>query len=184
MLIQYIVLKYTIRHENLHQTQKNFRNFIWLLISNQHAVLKIQPLEEILWTFFPFLSYWAFHLPPVFMSQNAKTITFGLRPDNQYFPLTASPSLAFISSHDMAASKGVEPRGTGNIKMIGHVVKRSLAKFPEKKIISFEVSHVFMQGTPLPGARFSKVLRTFRAWKASCQTAIRLFWKADLFTCF
>ena len=35
-----------------------------------------------------------------------------------------------------------------------------------------------------PGARFSKVPRTFRVRKASCQTAIRLFWKADLFTCF
>ena len=75
---------------------------------------------------------WAFYLPPVFMSQNAKTITFGLRPDNQYFPLTASPSLAFISLHDMAASRGVEPRGTGK-KKIGNVLKRSLAKFPEKK---------------------------------------------------
>ena len=34
------------------------------------------------------------------------------------------------------------------------------------------------------GARFSKVPRPFRARKASCQTAIRLFLKADLFTCF
>ena len=101
--------------------------------------------------FFLSCQYWTFHLPPVFMSQNAKTITLAFRPDNQYFPLTASPSLAFISLHDMAASSGVEPRGTGNIKMIGHVVKRSLAKFPEKKIISFEMSHVFMQSTPMPG---------------------------------
>ena len=66
------------------------------------------------------------------MSQNAKTTMLGLRPDNQYFPLTATPSLAFISLHDMAASRGVEPRATGNIKKIGHVVKRSLANFPEK----------------------------------------------------
>ena len=34
------------------------------------------------------------------------------------------------------------------------------------------------------GACFSKVLRAFRARKASCQAAIRLFWKADLLTCF
>ena len=34
------------------------------------------------------------------------------------------------------------------------------------------------------GACFSKVLRTFRVRKASCQTAVRLFWKADLLTCF
>ena len=31
-----------------------------------------------------------------------------------------------------------------------------------------------------PGAYFSKVPRSFRARKASCQTAIRLFWTADL----
>ena len=30
---------------------------------------------------------------------------------------------------------------------------------------------------------FSNVLRTFRALKASCQTTIHLFWKADLLTC-
>ena len=35
-----------------------------------------------------------------------------------------------------------------------------------------------------PGATFSKVPRTFRARKASFQTVIRLFWKADLLTCF
>ena len=34
------------------------------------------------------------------------------------------------------------------------------------------------------GPCFSKISRTFRARKASCQTAIRLFWKADLWTCF
>ena len=35
-----------------------------------------------------------------------------------------------------------------------------------------------------PGACFSKVPRTFRARKASCQTAIHLLDKADLLTCF
>ena len=37
---------------------------------------------------------------------------------------------------------------------------------------------------PSPGARFSKVPKTFRARKAICETANRLFWKADLLTCF
>ena len=35
------------------------------------------------------------------------------------------------------------------------------------------------QGWSSPGARFSKVPRTVRARNASCQTAIRLLWKAD-----
>ena len=34
------------------------------------------------------------------------------------------------------------------------------------------------------GVCFSKVPRTFWARKTSCQIAIRLFWKADLLTCF
>ena len=38
--------------------------------------------------------------------------------------------------------------------------------------------------SPSSGARFSKVPRTFRARKAICQTAIHLFWRADLFICF
>ena len=33
------------------------------------------------------------------------------------------------------------------------------------------------------GARFSKVPKTFRARKAICEIANRLFWKADLLTC-
>ena len=35
-----------------------------------------------------------------------------------------------------------------------------------------------------PGARFSKVPKTFPARKAICEIANRLFWKADLLTCF
>ena len=35
-----------------------------------------------------------------------------------------------------------------------------------------------------PGARFSKVPQTFRVRKAICETANRMFWKADLLTCF
>ena len=35
-----------------------------------------------------------------------------------------------------------------------------------------------------PGARFLKVPKTFRARKAICEIANRLFWKADLLTCF
>ena len=35
-----------------------------------------------------------------------------------------------------------------------------------------------------PGARFSKVPKTFRARKAICETGNRLFWKVDLLTCF
>ena len=35
-----------------------------------------------------------------------------------------------------------------------------------------------------PGARFSKVPITFRARKAICETANRLFWKAGILTCF
>ena len=35
-----------------------------------------------------------------------------------------------------------------------------------------------------PGARFSKVPKTFRARKAICEIANHLFWKADLLTCF
>ena len=35
-----------------------------------------------------------------------------------------------------------------------------------------------------PGARLSKVPITFRARKAICETANRLFWKAGLLTCF
>ena len=34
------------------------------------------------------------------------------------------------------------------------------------------------------GARFSNVPKTFRARKAICEIANRLFWKADLLTCF
>ena len=45
------------------------------------------------------------------MSQNANTTISGLTPDSQYLPLTASPSLAFISLHDIAANSGMEPRG-------------------------------------------------------------------------
>ena len=147
-------------HEASTNTKEFMHNFIWLLISNLRAVIKIRSLDELLWVFLlsasklnkimckqsrmskkmflmlcnapgvpigrgithdtpnmNFCQNWAFHLPPVFMSQNAKTITFGLRPDNQYFPLTASPSLAFISLHDMAASRGVEPRGTGKKRL-------------------------------------------------------------------
>ena len=37
---------------------------------------------------------------------------------------------------------------------------------------------------PCPGARFSKVPKTFRALKAICEIANRLFWKSDLLTCF
>ena len=80
------------------------------------------------------------------MSQNAKTGTLALRPDNQYFPLTASPSLAFISLHDMAASRGVEPRGTGNTQKLAMCSdgnwQNSLGK-----MISFEVSYVNKQST-------------------------------------
>ena len=39
-------------------------------------------------------------------------------------------------------------------------------------------------GLSSTGVCFSKVPRTFWARKASCQIAIRLFWKADLLTCF
>ena len=35
-----------------------------------------------------------------------------------------------------------------------------------------------------PGARFSKVPKTFRARKAICEVANHLFWRADLLTCF
>ena len=42
----------------------------------------------------------------------------------------------------------------------------------------------FMSSTNWPGARFSKVPITFRARKAICKTANRLFWKVDLLTCF
>ena len=41
---------------------------------------------------------------------------------------------------------------------------------------------VFCRGQP--GARFSKVPKTFRARKAICETANRLFWRAYLLTCF
>ena len=34
------------------------------------------------------------------------------------------------------------------------------------------------------GARFSKVSKTFRVRKTVCETANRLFWKADHLTCF
>ena len=34
-----------------------------------------------------------------------------------------------------------------------------------------------------PGARFSKVPKTFRAWRALGKTPTRLFWKAGLFKC-
>ena len=36
----------------------------------------------------------------------------------------------------------------------------------------------------VPGARFLKFPETFRARKAICEVANRLFWKADLLTCF
>ena len=41
-----------------------------------------------------------------------------------------------------------------------------------------------MSANLAPGASFSNVPRIFRARKASCQTAICLFEKADLLTCF
>ena len=34
----------------------------------------------------------------------------------------------------------------------------------------------------VPGARFSKVPKKFRAPKTICETTNRLFWKADLLT--
>ena len=34
------------------------------------------------------------------------------------------------------------------------------------------------------GACFSKAPKTFRARKAICETTNRMFWKADLLTCF
>ena len=36
----------------------------------------------------------------------------------------------------------------------------------------------------VPGARFSKVPKTFQARKAICETVNRLFWKADVLTFF
>ena len=47
------------------------------------------------------------------MSQYLRTAMFGFMFDSQYLPLTACPSLVFISLHDSAASLGMEPRGTG-----------------------------------------------------------------------
>ena len=35
-----------------------------------------------------------------------------------------------------------------------------------------------------PGAHFSKVPKTFQVRKAICETANRLFWKANPLTCF
>ena len=42
----------------------------------------------------------------------------GFMVDNQYFPLTGSFSLAFISLHDSAASSGMEPRATITITKV------------------------------------------------------------------
>ena len=42
----------------------------------------------------------------------------GLILDSQYLPLTACPSLAFISLHDSAGSAGMEARGTGKKQVI------------------------------------------------------------------
>ena len=49
--------------------------------------------------------------------------------------------------------------------------ERGKPEYPEKKPLG-------------AGARFSKVPKTFRARKTICEIANRLFWKADLLTCF
>ena len=50
---------------------------------------------------------------------------------------------------------------------------------------AYSVKLVFLCHMLYPlGSRFSKVPRTVRARKASCQTVIRLFWKADLLISF
>ena len=63
------------------------------------------------------------------MSQCARTAMFGFMDDSQYLPLTACPSLAFISLHDSAASSGMEPRGTG-IKKNDNLISCMFNKFP------------------------------------------------------
>ena len=44
--------------------------------------------------------------------------------------------------------------------------------------------NIFFRISALPGARFSEVPKTFRARKAICEPANRLFRKADLLRCF
>lgn len=52
-------------------------------------------------------------LPSVSMSQSTSTTSPGIIESSQYLPLAAcSPSLAFISVHDLAGSSVMEPRGT------------------------------------------------------------------------
>ena len=49
---------------------------------------------------------------------------------------------------------------------------------------SFNFAHKSDITVKRPGARFSKVPKTFRDRKAICEIANRLFWKAGLLTCF
>ena len=53
------------------------------------------------------------NIPPVFISQCASNVIFGLIVDSQYLPLTTCFSLALISLQDTAAISGVDPSGTG-----------------------------------------------------------------------
>ena len=53
------------------------------------------------------------NIPPVFISQCASNVIFGLIVDSQYLPLTTCFSLALISLQDTAAISMVDPSGTG-----------------------------------------------------------------------
>ena len=53
------------------------------------------------------------NIPPVFISQCASNVIFGLIVDSQYLPLTTCFSLALISLQDTAAISRVDPSGTG-----------------------------------------------------------------------
>ena len=77
-------------------------------------------------------------------------------------------------------------------ELYGKVDKRPIrADFGDKIVLDrsrslsldSEVSSLLPCHTVQAGARFSKVPKAFRALKAICEIANRLFWKADLLTC-
>ena len=77
------------------------------------------------------------------------------------------------------------------IKLHNHFASGYLQNMPKDHVIKTSglqfCKWLYVFGTFLimaSGARFSKVPKTFPARKAICEIANRLFWKADLLTCF
>ena len=72
------------------------------------------------------------------------------------------------------------------IKLIKWILGFWLREENSKNIVGAQskTHQLNLRTSSRPGARFSKVPKSFRARKAICEIANRLFWKSDLLTCF